>query len=51
MINKKFKFDGKILNGSIFKKIKPKFRMFQGQSDLENQGQVHQVLNSSKILS
>ena len=43
MINKQFKFEGKILNGYIFKKIKPKFWMFRGQFDLEDQFQGQSV--------
>ena len=45
MINKQFKFEGKIQNG--FKNLTPR-PMFQGQFDLEDQGQVHQVSNSSE---
>ena len=38
MINKLFKFEGKILNGYIFKNLKPKFWMLQ---EIEVQGQGH----------
>ena len=44
MINKQFKFEGKILTVKFLKNLKPKFFMFQGKFDLENQGQGHKVL-------
>ena len=49
MINEQFKLDGKIRNGS-FLKVKTKLRMFEGQYDLEDQGQGHQFSNSSETL-
>ena len=43
MINEQFKFEDRQLN---FKKLKPKFSRFQGQFDLEDQGQGKQFSNS-----
>ena len=47
MINKQFKFEGKIPKGytgtAVLKKLKPKFWRFQGQYDLKDQGQGHQL--------
>ena len=53
MINKQFKFEGKILNGytGILKKMKTKFWRLQGQFDLEDQGQGRQFSNSSQKLT
>ena len=42
------KTTGKILNRKCKKKLKPKFWMFQGQFDFEDQGNDNQVLNLFK---
>ena len=49
MINKQFKFEGKILNSEMLKNLKPKFWFFKVQYDLKGQDQAHQVSNSSEI--
>ena len=46
MINTQFKFEAKIPNGSnVHKKLHKSFK-FQGQFDLEGQGQGHQFSKS-----
>ena len=45
MLDKQFKLEAKIQNGSSFRQLKQKFWKFQGQFDLEDQGQGYQFSN------